>query len=68
MLSDDAERYIALRHSLGYKLRKLARHLQSFAATRQIGAKPISGRRLDLAWATAAGRDSGRAGSRVSDI
>ena len=32
MLSDDAERYIALRRSLGYKLRKVARHLQSFAA------------------------------------
>jgi integrase/recombinase XerD len=31
MLSDDAERYIALRRTLGYKLRQAARHLQSFA-------------------------------------
>ena len=31
MLSDDADRYIALRRVLGYKLRKAARHLQSFA-------------------------------------
>ncbi|MGH9408867.1 MAG: tyrosine-type recombinase/integrase [Vicinamibacterales bacterium] len=31
MLSDDADRYIALRRVLGFKLRKAARHLQSFA-------------------------------------
>ena len=31
MLSEDADRYIALRRTLGYKLRKAARHLQSFA-------------------------------------
>lgn len=31
MLSDDADRYIALRRTLGYKLRKAARHLQLFA-------------------------------------
>lgn len=31
MLSDDADRYIALRRTLGYKLRKAARHLQSYA-------------------------------------
>jgi integrase len=31
MLIDDAERYIALRRSLGFKLREPARHLQSFA-------------------------------------
>jgi integrase/recombinase XerD len=30
MLSGDAERYIALRRSLGFKLRKPSRHLQSF--------------------------------------
>ena len=31
MLIDDVERYIALRRSLGFKLRKPSRHLQSFA-------------------------------------
>ena len=31
MLSDDAERYIELRRTLGFKLRKPSRHLQSFA-------------------------------------
>lgn len=31
MLSDDADRYIALRRTLGYKLRRTARHLQAFA-------------------------------------
>jgi integrase/recombinase XerD len=31
MLSDDAERYIALRRTLGFKLQKASRHLQSFA-------------------------------------
>jgi integrase len=31
MLSDDADRYIALRRVLGFKLRTAARHLQSFA-------------------------------------
>ena len=31
MLSDDADRYIALRRALGYKLDSAARHLQSFS-------------------------------------
>jgi integrase/recombinase XerD len=31
MLSNDAERYIALRRTLGFKLRKASRHLESFA-------------------------------------
>ena len=31
MLSDDVDRYIALRRTLGYKLRKASRHLQLFA-------------------------------------
>jgi integrase/recombinase XerD len=31
MLTDDIERYIALRRSLGFKLQKPSRHLQSFA-------------------------------------
>jgi len=31
MLTDDVERYIALRRSLGFQLRKPARHLQAFA-------------------------------------
>jgi len=31
MLKEDVDRYIALRRTLGYKLRKPARHLQAFA-------------------------------------
>ena len=31
MLNEDVDRYIALRRTLGYKLRKPARHLQAFA-------------------------------------
>jgi integrase/recombinase XerD len=31
MLSEDAERYIELRRTLGFKLRKPSRHLQSYA-------------------------------------
>ena len=31
MLSEDVDRYIALRRTLGYKLRKPARHLRAFA-------------------------------------
>jgi integrase/recombinase XerD len=31
MLTEDVERYIALRRSLGFQLRKPARHLQAFA-------------------------------------
>jgi hypothetical protein len=31
MLMDDIERYVALRRSLGFKLKKPSRHLRSFA-------------------------------------
>ena len=40
MLSDDANRYITLRRTLGYKLVKAERHLR--AASLQRRAKPIS--------------------------
>jgi integrase len=56
MLSEAADRYIALRRTLGYKLRKPARHLQAFAGyAASLGEVHIRTATI-LTWATAAGR------------
>ena len=38
MLNEDVDRYIALRRTLGYKLRKPARNLQAFARYADVSA------------------------------
>jgi integrase/recombinase XerD len=56
VLSEDVDRYIALRRTLGYKLRKPARHLRAFAlyaaSHRETHVRPA----MVLAWVMAAGR------------
>jgi integrase/recombinase XerD len=56
VLSDDADRYIALRRALGYKLDSAARHLQSFSRFAvERGDKHIC-TTTALAWVATAGR------------
>ncbi len=68
MLSEDADRYIALRRALGYKLVKAARHLHAFA--------DFAARRGDthirtataLAWVAAIARTQGARDRRLGDV
>lgn len=56
MLSREADRYIALRRTLGYKLRKPARHLQAFAGyAASCGDTHIQTETVTT-WVTATGR------------
>lgn len=54
MLIDDIERYIALRRSLGFKLQKPSRHLQSFARFATEGGESHVRAATAVAWAAAA--------------
>ena len=54
MLSDDAERYIELRRTLGFKLRKPSRHLQSFARFATEKGESYVSAATALEWATMA--------------
>ena len=54
MLSDDAERYIELRRTLGFKLRKPSRHLQSFARFASEKGETYVSAATALEWATMA--------------
>ena len=54
MLSDDAERYIELRRTLGFKLRKPSRHLQSFARFATEKGESYVSAATALEWATIA--------------
>ena len=56
MLSAEVDRYIALRRTLGYKLRKPARHLQAFAGYATSRGEAHIRNATVLAWVTAAGR------------
>ena len=56
MLNEDVDRYIALRRTLGYKLRKPARHLQAFARYAEERGETHVRAATVLAWVTAAGR------------
>ena len=64
MLNEDADRYIALRRTLGYKLRKTARHLRAFARYADERGETHVRVATVLAWVTAAGRTRGRPGRR----
>lgn len=55
MLSEDVDRYIALRGTLGYKLRKPARHLRAFADHAASRGEAHVCAATVLAWAMAAG-------------
>jgi integrase/recombinase XerD len=68
MLSEDADRYIALRRVLGYKLAKAARHLQAFARfAAERGETKIRGATV-LAWAAQAGRTQGARATYLADV
>lgn len=54
MLIDDIERYIALRRSLGFRLQKPSRHLQSFARFATEGGESHVCAATAVAWAAAA--------------
>lgn len=54
MLIDDAERYIELRRTLGFKLRKPSRHLQSFARFATERGETCVSAATALEWATMA--------------
>jgi integrase len=56
MLNEDADRYIALRRVLGYKLVKQARHLQSFARCAAERGETHICTSTALAWVTAVGK------------
>jgi integrase len=68
VLREDAERYIALRRTLGHKLIKAARHLQSFARFAAERGEAHIRVSTALAWATAAGRTPGARERRLVDV
>lgn len=55
MLKEDVDRYIALRHTLGYKLRKPARNLQAFARYADERGETHVRAATVLSWVTATG-------------
>ncbi|MGE3998553.1 MAG: tyrosine-type recombinase/integrase [Variibacter sp.] len=67
MLSENAERYVALRQSLGFKLRKGARHLRSFV--RHAAARGDTHVRAETAvsWAATA-QSAAECDSRLRDV
>ena len=67
MLIDDVERYIALRRSLGFQLKKTARHLQTFAGlAAEKGERHIRAVTV-IEWAATAPTPDAR-NRRISDI
>lgn len=68
MLSEDADRYIALRRALGYKLVKAARHLQSFARFATERGDTHIRTATVLAWVAAVGRTQGARDRRWTDL
>ncbi len=65
MLSEDADLYIALRRSLGYKLVKAGRHLQSFAHFAAERGDAHIRTATALAWVAAAGQTQGARDRRL---
>jgi integrase len=67
MLIDDIERYIALRRSLGFQLRKPARHLQAFARVAAEKGETHIRAATVIDWA-AAGPTPDARNRRISDV
>lgn len=68
MLSEDADRYITLRRTLGYKLVKAARHLQAFTAFADRQGDTHIRTATALAWVPAVGRTQGARDRRLGDV
>jgi integrase/recombinase XerD len=68
MLSGDVDRYIALRRTLGYKLRKSERHLQAFANYATSRGETHIRTATVLAWVSAAGPTQGARAERFSNL
>jgi integrase len=67
MLSDDVERYVELRRTLGFKLRKPLRHLQSFARFATDRGETYISAATALEWAAMAPTPSTR-NRRLGDV
>ncbi len=68
MLSEDADRYIALRRTLGYKLVKAARHLQAFTAFADRQGDTHIRTATALSWVRAIGQTEGARDRRLGDV
>jgi integrase len=68
VLSEAADRYIALRRALGYKLIKAARHLQAFALFAATRGDTHIRTATVLAWVSDAGRTKGARDRRLVDV
>lgn len=68
MLSEDVDRYIALRRTLGFKLRKAARHLHAFARYADKRGETRVRAATVLAWVSAAGRTREAQAERFRDL
>lgn len=67
MLSEDAERYIAIRQSLGFNLRKGARHLRSFGRYAADRSETHIRNETAVSWAATA-RSATERDSRLRDV
>ncbi|MGY4567069.1 tyrosine-type recombinase/integrase [Bradyrhizobium sp. USDA 3256] len=68
MLSDDADRYISLRRTLGYKLVKAARHLRSFTRFAAERGEAHIGTTSVQAWLATVARTPGARERRLTDL
>lgn len=68
MLIDDADRYIALRRSLGFKLEKTARHLTAFARHAMEHGDTHVRAATALAWAAAVSSTQGSQYRRLQEV
>ncbi len=68
MLKEEVDRYIALRRTLGYKLRKAARHLQAFARYADERGETHVWTATVLAWVTTAGRTQDARAERMRNL
>ena len=67
MLTDDVERYISLRQTLGFQLRKPARHLQIFARVATEKGETLIRAATVIEWAAAAPTLDAR-NRRIGDV
>ncbi len=67
MLTDDVERYIALRRTLGFQLRKPARHLRVFARVATEKGETLIRAATVIEWAAAAPTLDAR-NRRIGDV
>jgi len=68
VLSENVDRYIALRRTLGYKLRKPARHLRAFAGYAASRGETYVRTTTVLAWVTASGRTQDARAERFRNL